>query len=212
VMVSYHMSEWRTFRSELAAPRSDVAVLVCTFVLTVAVDLTVAIQVGMVLSAMLFMRRMAEVTNVTALTREMGEDEGEDANPLIGRVPQGVAVYAIDGPFFFGAAEKFRETMGTVEKPPRVLVIQMRRVPAIDSTGIRALGSVIRRARGDGTRVILAGVHAQPMVALGRSALLDEVGDENLTGTLEGALELARGYVERVGGAPAPRVADVVDG
>ncbi|HET6764977.1 MAG TPA: SulP family inorganic anion transporter [Longimicrobiaceae bacterium] len=196
VMVSYHMSEWRTFRSELAAPRSDVAVLLSTFVLTVVVDLTVAIQVGMVLSALLFMRRMAEVTNVTALTRELGEDEGEEANPLIGRVPHGVAVYAIDGPFFFGAAEKFRETMGTVDVPPLVLVVQMRRVPAIDSTGIRALTSVVRRARGDGTRVVLVGVHAQPMAALARTGLLDEVGDENLAGSLDDALELARRHVE----------------
>jgi SulP family sulfate permease len=200
VMVSYHMSEWRTFRSELSAPKSDVAVLLSTFVLTVAVDLTVAIQVGMVLSAMLFMRRMAEVTNVTAITRELGEDEGDDANPLVGKVPRGVAVYAIDGPFFFGAAEKFRETMGTLDRAPRVLVVQMRRVPAIDSTGIRALTSVVERAQKDGTRVILAGVHAQPMVALGRSGLLDRIGGGDLCGTLDEALEMARRHLS---GEPA---------
>jgi SulP family sulfate permease len=193
VMVAYHMSEWRTFVSELRAPRSDALVLVTTFVLTVAVDLTVAIQAGMVLAAFLFMKRMAEVTNVTAITRELA-DEGEEEN---GRpvVPKGVEVYAIDGPFFFGAAEKFRETMGTIEKAPRVLVIQLKRVNAIDSTGIRALRQVLKRARHDGTRVVLAGVHAQPMVALGRTELLDEVGDENLAGDLDGALEIARAHL-----------------
>jgi SulP family sulfate permease len=195
VMVSYHMSEWRTFRSELTAPKSDVAVLLATFVLTVAVDLTVAIQVGMVLAALLFMRRMAEVTNVTAITREIA-DESDDANPLVGRVPKGVEVFAVDGPFFFGAAEKFKETMSTIENKPRVLVVQMKRVPAIDSTGIRALTAVVHRAQKDGTRVILSGVHAQPMVALGRSALLDQIGEHNLCGTLDEALQEARRHVE----------------
>jgi anti-anti-sigma regulatory factor len=95
-------------------------------------------------------------------------------------VPAGVEVYAIDGPFFFGAAEKFRETLGQVGRRPKVLIIQMERVPAIDSTGIHALRDVVRRTLRDGTLVILAGVHAQPMVALGRSPLLDEVGEENI--------------------------------
>ncbi|HEX6748878.1 MAG TPA: SulP family inorganic anion transporter [Longimicrobium sp.] len=191
VIVAYHMSEWRTFRSELAGPKSDVAVLLATFVLTVLIDLTVAIQVGMVLAAFLFMRRMAEVTNVTAITRELA-DGGEDAQLRGGTVPKGVEVYEIDGPFFFGAAEKFRETMGAVETRPRVLVIGMEKVPAIDSTGLRALRAVVRGARKDGTAVILAGVHAQPMVALGKSDLLDEIGDENLCGTLSDALTRAR--------------------
>jgi SulP family sulfate permease len=107
-----------------------------------------------------------------------------------------VQVFAIDGPFFFGAAEKFRETMGAVESRPKVLVIVMERVPAIDSTGIRALRSVVHGARRDGTRVVLAGVHAQPMMALARSELLDELGDENLCGGLDDALERARVLLE----------------
>lgn len=190
VVVSYHMSEWRTFRAELSAPRSDVAVLLATFALTVVVDLTVAIQVGMVLAAFLFMRRMAEVTHVSALVAEM-HDDGERA--LRGEaVPPGVEVYAIDGPFFFGAAEKFKETLSTLRNPPRVLVLEMSRVPAMDSTGLRALRTLVRRARGDGTRVLLAGIHAQPMVALGRSGVLEEIGDESLCGSLEAALERAR--------------------
>jgi SulP family sulfate permease len=201
VMVAYHMSEWRSFVSELGAPRSDVAVLLATFGLTVMIDLTVAIQVGMVLAAFLFMRRMAEVTNVTALTREL-TDGGEDGTLRGVAVPKGVEVYEIDGPFFFGAAEKFRETLGTVESRPRVLVVVMEKVPAIDSTGLRALRTVVRGARKEGTEVILSGVHAQPMVALGRSELLDEIGDENLCGPLPEAIARSR---EILGMAPAPR-------
>ncbi|HEX8905026.1 MAG TPA: SulP family inorganic anion transporter, partial [Longimicrobiaceae bacterium] len=192
VVVAYHMSEWRTFRSELGAPKSDVAVLLATFVLTVLIDLTVAIQVGMVLAAFLFMRRMAEVTNVTALTRELADGDEHDVKLRGAAVPKGVEVYEIDGPFFFGAAEKFRETMGAVETRPRVLVIVMDKVPAIDSTGLRALRAVVRGARKQGTAVILAGVHAQPMIALGKSDLLDEIGEPNLCGRLAEALDRAR--------------------
>jgi SulP family sulfate permease len=196
VVVAYHMSEWRTFRTELRSPKSDVAVLLTTFILTVLVDLTVAIEVGIVLAALLFMRRMAEVTNVSAITREL-DDEGDlyatDANAVRRRaVPKGVEVYEINGPFFFGAAEQFKDTLGRIAKKPKVLIIRMRNVPAIDSTGIRALADVVRRTRKDGTLVLLSDVHAQPLVALGRSDLLDEIGDENIFGNLDDALNRAR--------------------
>ena len=196
VVVAYHMSEWRTFRTELRSPKSDVAVLLTTFVLTVLVDLTVAIEVGIVLAALLFMRRMAEVTNVSAITREL-DDAGDlyvtDANAVRRRaIPKGVEVYEINGPFFFGAAEQFKDTLGRVAKKPKVLIIRMRNVPAIDSTGIRALADVVRRTRKDGTLVFLSDVHAQPLVALGRSDLLDEIGDDNIFGNLDDALNRAR--------------------
>jgi SulP family sulfate permease len=198
VMVAYHMSEWRVFRAELSAPRSDVAVLLSTFLLTVVVDLTVAIQVGMVLAAFLFMMRMAEVTNVTALT---GSEEGEEPALRGERVPDGVEVYAIDGPFFFGAAEMFRETVSRVKGKPRVWIIVMQRVNAIDSTGIRMLRGLVSGAHKDGARVMLVGVHAQPMMALGKADLLDEIGDEGLHGTLDEALGAARAHVEGLAAA-----------
>jgi SulP family sulfate permease len=199
VVVAYHMSEWRTFRTELRSPKSDVAVLLTTFILTVLVDLTVAIEVGIVLAALLFMRRMAEVTNVSAITREL-DDEGDlyatDANAVRRRaVPKGVEVYEINGPFFFGAAEQFKDTLGRIAKKPKVLIIRMRNVPAIDSTGIRALADVVRRTRKEGTLVLLSDVHAQPLVALGRSDLLDEIGDDNIFGNLDDALNRARAEV-----------------
>lgn len=190
VVVAYHMSEWRTFRGEFRAPRADFAVLVVTFVLTVVVDLTVAIQVGMVLAAFLFMKRMSEVTNVTAITREFREEEVavDDAPVDFDAIPPGVEVYEINGPFFFGAAETFKEKVGSVAAKPRVLIIRMRHVPVIDSTGMHALSDVIRRSRADGVRVILTGVHAQPLVAMERAQLLDNIGEENVMGTLAEAL------------------------
>ena len=201
VVVAYHMSEWRSFRAELTAPRSDLVVLLVTFTLTVVVDLTVAIEVGMVLAAFLFMRRMAEVTNVHAVTRELADaaEDGYESDPAGVRrrsIPKGVEVYEIDGPFFFGAAEQFRETLSSIGGRPRVLIIRMRSVPAMDSTGLHALGEIVRRSRGEGTRVILSDVHSQPMAALGRSRLLDELGDENLVGSLDEALAAARVHLE----------------
>jgi SulP family sulfate permease len=196
VVVSYHMSEWRTFRAEFRAPKSDLAVLLTTFLLTVLVDLTVAVEVGMVLAAFLFMRRMAEVTNVSAITREFRE-ESPDAEALRGRdFPAGVEVYEINGPFFFGAAEKFKETITQLRGRPRVLILLMRNVPAIDSTGLSALRDVVGRFRQTGTRVILAGIHAQPMLALQRSALADEIPDSDLTGDLDSALAIAKTHLE----------------
>lgn len=200
VVVSYHMSEWRTFRSELTAPKSDVAVLLTTFSLTVLVDLTVAIEVGMVLAAFLFMRRMAEVTNVSIVTRELTDgdnDEDDDPNSVRRReVPRGVEVFEINGPFFFGAAEQFKDTLGQIAKKPKVLVIRLRDVPAIDSTGLHALHELARSCKHDGTLLLLADVHAQPMFALVRSDMLIELGEENLFGNLDDALDRARQYLE----------------
>jgi sulfate permease, SulP family len=199
VLVAYRMAEWRVFRSELRAPRSDAVVLVTTFALTVVVDLSVAIGVGMVLASFLFMRRMSEVTNVRAITAGFADpaagDEGDPDAVWRRDVPAGVEVYEIDGPFFFGAAEKFKDTLAEVSKKPKVLVIRMRNVPAIDSTAIHALEDLVRRTQGDGTRVLLSDVHAQPLVALGRSDTLDLIGEEHLFGRIEDALAAARAYL-----------------
>jgi len=212
VVVAYHMSEWRTFRSELTAPKSDVVVLLTTFSLTVLVDLTVAIEVGMVLAAFLFMRRMAEVTNVSIVTRELADgsenDDEDDPNSVRRRViPPGVEVFEINGPFFFGAAEQFKDTLNQVAKKPKVLIIRMRDVPAIDSTGLHALHELARRCKREGTLLLLADVHAQPMFALVRSDMLAEIGEENLFGHIDAALDRAREYL----GLPAePHPAEAV--
>jgi sulfate permease, SulP family len=199
VVVAYHMSEWRAFRSELRSPRSDVVVLLATFLLTVLVDLTVAIEVGMVLAAFLFIRRMAEVTNISAVTRELeDEDDFERADPNAvssRRIPKGVEVYEINGPFFFGAAERFKDTLARVARKPRVLIMRMRHVLALDSTGMHALKDIVHRSRQDGTLVLLSDVHMQPLVALTGSPTLAEIGDENVFGHLDDALNRARRYL-----------------
>ena len=200
VVVAIHMSEWRTFVGEIrGAPKSDVAVMLTTFLLTVLVDLTAAIEVGMVLAAFLFMRRMAEVTNISAITHEFGEprDDFETDPNWVGRraVPAGVEVYEINGPFFFGAAETFKDRLGQIARKPRVLILRMRHVPAIDSTGLHALRDLVRRSRREGTLVILSDVHTQPVVALERSGMYDELGEDNIHGNLDDALNRARAHL-----------------
>jgi len=199
VVVAFHMSEWRTFISEFRAPKSDVAVLVTTFLLTVLVDLTVAIEVGMVLAAFLFMRRMAEVTNISVLTHEFedpADDFETDPNAVRRRVvPEGVQVYEITGPFFFGAAEMFKDRVVRIAGKPKVLILRLRHVPAIDSTGLHALRDLVRRSEADGTLVILSDVHAQPVVALERSGMYDALGEENIHGNIDDALNRARAHL-----------------
>lgn len=208
VMVSYHMSEWRTFVAELRSPKSDVAVMLVTFLLTVFVDLTVAIEIGMIMAAFLFIRRMAEVTNVRAVTGEWaaipeGDADDVDLNATSRRsIPKRVEVYEINGPFFFGAAETFRETIGQVARKPEVLIIRMRNVMALDSTGMHVLKDVVTRTQKEGTLVLLADVHMQPLVALTGSAAMEAIGRENLFGNLDDALNRARDHLGLAREAP----------
>jgi SulP family sulfate permease len=145
---------------------------------------------------------MAEVTNITIVRREFeegGEQQGDDKGAIYRRqIPAGVEVYEINGPFFFGAAEKFKQTLGEVSRRPKVLVIRMRNVPAIDSTAMHALKDLVRRTRSEGTHVLLSDVRSQPLVALGRSGLLDEIGESNLFGDVDQALEAARQRLQPV--------------
>ena len=196
LVVAWRLSEWKVFANELRAPWSDSAVMLTTFVLTIVVDLSVAIAVGMVLASFLFMRRMAEVTNVTVVSREFDDGTagtGDDAGAIYRRrIPEGVEVYEINGPFFFGAAEKFKATLDQVSRRPKILIVRMRHVPTIDSTAMHALKDLIRRTRGQGTQVLLSDVHSQPLVALQRADFLDEVGEDNLFDDVDAALAAAR--------------------
>ncbi len=196
VVVAYQMSEWRVFLGELHSPKSDVAVLLTTFLLTVLVDLTVAIAVGMVLASFLFMRRMASTTSVTAVTQELARDMADEdqAEQLVDRrmIPEGVEVYEINGPFFFAAAATFKDTLARVASKPKVLIIRMRHVSALDSSGMHALTDVVHRTRQDGTAVILSDVHMQPLVALTGTPAMREIGEDNVVGSLALALERAR--------------------
>ena len=199
VLVAYNMSEWRAFHAELRAPKSDIAVLLATFFLTILVDLTVAIGVGMVAAAFLFMRRMAEVTNVSSVTNELedGDDPYSVATNSVRRksVPNGVYIFDVNGPFFFGAVATFKDTIGRIAGNPKVLIIRLRNVPAMDSTGMHALKDVVHRSRGDGTLVLLSDVQSQPLAALTRSPILEEIGTRNVFENIDDALERARAHL-----------------
>ena len=193
VVTAYRMSEWRLFARVFRSTKSDTTVMVTTFLLTVLVDLTVAIQVGVVLAAFLFMKRMADVTQTSYLKDEIDETDFEDEERVSERkVPDGVAVFEIYGPFFFGAADKFKSTLNRVDKKPKAIVLRMRHVPTMDATGLRALEDVYQKAARDGTALILAGVHAQPLVVMKQSGFADQLGMENVTTTLDDALARAR--------------------
>jgi SulP family sulfate permease len=193
VLVAYHMSEWHSFLFVLKSPKSDILVLLITFGLTVIVDLTVAIQVGILLALLLFMRRMALVTNVGIVSREVDDQEEDDDPDAINKrqVPEGVEIYEINGPFFFGAAHKFREAMSIVGKKPKVRIVRMRNVSAIDATGIQTLKEELHRSKKQGIGLILAGVHAQPVMALEKADLLQEIGEKNLCPNLDESLNRA---------------------
>jgi SulP family sulfate permease len=201
VMVAYHMSEWRSFRAELSGPKSDVFVLLTTFSLTVLFDLVIAIEVGMVLAAFLFMRRMAEVTDVEAVMGgEPPQGDVDQATAVRGEVdghlvPRGVEIYEIHGPFFFGAAQKFRDRVESLTRRPDVLILRMRRVPTIDSSAINALRNVVHQSRRSGSVVLIAELPQLPTRTLSRSAAIGEIGRENLFPTLEEALRKAEAVI-----------------
>ncbi len=196
IIVAWNMSEAHLFAKLLRGPRGDVLVLLTTFGLTVLIDLTVAIQIGMVLAAFLFMQRMADATQVGFITRELRGDEDEepaDPNSLLYRaVPDGVEVFEINGPFFFGAADKFKNALGAIGDPPKVLILRMRHALTLDATALQALESVFEKSCKRGTQLILSGVHAQPLLVLERSGFLKQIGAENIFSNIDAALGRAR--------------------
>lgn len=196
IVVAYNMSEWRSFKSLLKSPSSDVVVLVTTFLLTVIFDLSIAIEIGMILAVFLFMHRMAMVTNVGVVTREFKEEDDEeipDPNSIAKRsVPEGVEVYEINGPFFFGAASTFKDAMRVMEVPPKVRIIRMRNVPAIDATGLQTLKEFYNESKKQGTTIVLSGVHTQPLFAMTQAGIFDLFGEKNILGNIDDALDRAR--------------------
>ncbi len=192
VVVAYNMSEWRHFLSILKGPRSDMAILLTTFLLTVLVDLTVALETGMVLAAFLFMRNMIKFSGVTNLMGDIDDkNNGDDAGSLEHfNIPRNVEVFEITGPLFFGAAFKFKDAMRLIEKPPKVLIIRMRKVPIIDATGIKTIQEVYKESQQRGTKLILSEVNSvQIMEELKKARLLFSVGKANVTETFQSAID-----------------------
>ena len=190
VIVAFRMGEWHEFTRLSKMPRSDAVVLITTFGLTVVFDLVVAVEIGMVLAAILFIRRVAETTEISQVTHD---DELETAEQLArGKtIPDGVLVYRIFGPFFFGAAEKMEDAILRIERLPRVLILRMQLVPAMDSTALNALESVVERMQKAGGHVVISGLHHQPLEMMQKAGFVERLGRKNLRAHFDKALERA---------------------
>ena len=200
VIVSYNMSGWRSFFSILKNPKSDVIVLWVTFLLTVIFDLTVAIEVGLICACLLFMRRMAETTDVKVISDEINPEE-EDSDFQLGNlehltIPEGVEVYEINGPYFFGAGNKFEEIMGALRpQRPKVRIIRMRKVPFVDSTGIHNLTNLCLMSQAEGIQVVLSGVNEKVQGVLHKAGFDAMLGEANICSHIDIALDRARQLV-----------------
>ena len=200
VIVSYNMSGWRTFKGLLKNPKSDVSVLLITFFLTVIFDLTVAIEWGLVLACVLFMRRVMETTEISVIKDEIDPNKESDLEVheehLI--IPKGVEVYEINGPYFFGIATKFEEMMANMGDRPKVRIVRMRKVPFIDSTGVHNLTNLCEMCHKDNIQVVLSGVNEKVHKVLEKTGFLyDLVGQDNICPNINIALERAKEIVEK---------------
>lgn len=192
VVVSYNMSGWRSFTALLKNPKSDVIVLLITFFLTVIFDLTVAIAVGLLLACLLFIKRIMETTEITAIKEEIHvEDEAGIMHDESITIPAGVEVYEINGPYFFGVATQFEELMSDFRDKSKVRVIRMRKVPFIDSTGIHNLSNFCEMSFKNKIVVVLSGVNPQVHSALHKAGFYDLVGEKNICPNINVALSRA---------------------
>ena len=200
VIVSYNMSGWRSFASIMKNPKSDVIVLVVTFLLTVIFDLTIAIEVGLICACLLFMRRMAETTDVKVISDEIDPEE-EQSDFQMGNlehltIPDGVEVYEINGPYFFGAGNKFEDLMSTLgHQRPKVRIIRMRKVPFVDSTGIHNLTNLCLMSQAEGIQVVLSGVNENVQAVLHKAGFDQMLGEENICSHINIALERAKSLI-----------------
>ena len=191
--VAFNMCGYRSVIKMFKAPKSDVTVMLVAFFLTVIIDLTVAIEVGVLLAAVLFIKRMSDVAEVEAVSSALKDDDDEAARNTLGRqVPKGVLVYELAGSLFFGAVDKFKETMNRISEKPKILILRMRSVSSIDAAGINMIEDLLTRCKSEGTQLLLSGVHAQPVVALTRAGVLAQLGEENALGNIDAALNRAR--------------------
>jgi SulP family sulfate permease len=197
LVVAYNMSEWRLFVRLFRSPRSDVLVLLTTFSLTVLVDLTVALEAGMVLAAFLFMRRMAGISQSGYITSMLREEENRDDPQTIARrrVPDGVEIFEIYGAFFFGAAGKCQDAIFMMQTAPKVLILRLREVLVMDATSLRVLEDLLAKTRREGTALILSGLHPQPRDVLVNAGIVERLGAENLCADIDAALERAEAFL-----------------
>ena len=198
VIVSYNMSGWRTFKALLKNPKSDVTVLLITFFLTVIFDLTIAIEVGLVIACVLFMRRVMETTEISVIKDEIDPNAESDiaSNDEHLIIPEDVEVYEINGPYFFGIATKFEEIMARLGDRPKVRIIRMRKVPFIDSTGIHNLTSLCEMSQKEKITIVLSGVNEKVHKVLEKSGFYELLGEENICPNINVALERAKMIIQ----------------
>ncbi len=201
VMVAFRMGEWHEFRRLHLMPRSDAVVLLTTFALTVVFDLVVAVEVGMVLAAILFIRRVSETTEISRVTTD---DVLESREQLAAgkSIPHGVVAFRVFGPFLFGAAEKMEDAMEALGDMPRVLILRLHLVSAMDATGLNTLESVIERFRHHGGTVILSGLHRQPLDMIRKAGLVTVIGRKNLCAHFDAALARANALLATTSDPP----------
>ncbi len=209
VVVSYNMSGWRTIVGLMKAPKSDISVMAVTFLLTVVFDLTIAIEIGLLLAVVLFLRRVMENTEIKVYSEQLDVAEGTDLDAShheVLDVLPGVGVYEIDGPFFFGVATKFDEMMRTTvgEKQPLVRLIRMRKVPFIDSTALHNLEILIKSSQREGIHVVLSGVKDNVRETLVHAGIGTLIGADHICSHISGAVEMANAIVRRSEANAAP--------
>lgn len=198
VVVSYNMSGWRTFKELLRNPKSDVGVLLVTFFLTVIFDLTIAIEVGLLLACLMFMKRMAESTQISVITDDLDPNKESDIELHEEHltIPDRVEVYEINGPYFFGIANKFEEEMIRIGDRPKVRIIRMRKVPFVDSTGIHNLTNLCRMSQREGIIIVLSGVNPRVHETLEKAGFYELLGKDNIYSNINEALAKAREIVK----------------
>ncbi len=193
VIVSYGMCGWRSFLALMKNPKSDVTVLIITFLLTIIFDLTVAIEVGLIIACLLFMKRMSETTDVKVIMDEISEESDIIKGNLEHiTIPKGVEVYEINGPYFFGAGNRFEEIMASFGDRPKVRIIRMRKVPFVDSTGIHNLTNLCAMSKNEGITIVLSGVCEKVHAQLEKAQFYDLVGQKNICSHINLALERAK--------------------
>ena len=200
VVVSYGMSGWRSFLAVMKNPKSDITVLLITFFLTIIFDLTIAIEVGLIIACLLFMKRMSETTDVKAITEEIDpnlESEFSTGNLDHLIIPKGVEVYEINGPYFFGAGNKFEEIMASFGDRPQVRIIRMRKVPFVDSTGIHNLTNLCEMNQKEGIQVVLSGVREKVNAQLEHAGFYHLIGEENICSHINLALKRANEIIAK---------------
>ncbi len=197
IFIAYKMSEWQSFVKTFKAPLSDRVILINTFLLTVFVDLTVAIEVGLVFAALSFIKKMSDVTEARLLTESMrAAEEGNDSGEIGSKeIPKGVEIFEVYGTLFFGAVDQFRETIKQFEKTPKVIILQTHHLLVIDGSGLKALDDLFIQLQKEKTVLLVSGLHKQPMFELIRSGLFDKIKEENFFGDLDEALAKARSLI-----------------